>query len=84
VAASLLAKDPDPASARALVKATDDKNWIVRAAALEAIAQRGDTSLLPRVAAKMSDKHEKVRYSAAAAVIRLSVVEPSKTARNSR
>jgi HEAT repeat protein len=82
VAASLLAKDPDPASAHALVKATDDKNWIVRAAALEAIAQRGDTSLLPRVAAKMSDKHEKVRYSAAAAVIRLSVVEPSKTARS--
>ena len=84
VAASLLAKDPDPASAHALVKATDDKNWIVRAAALEAIAQRGDTSLLPRVVAKLSDKHEKVRYSAAAAVIRLSAVESSRAARNTR
>ena len=84
VAASLLAKDPDPASAHALVKATDDKNWIVRAAALEAIAQRGDTALLPRVAAKLSDRHEKVRYTAAAAVIRLTAVESSKSARNSR
>jgi HEAT repeat protein len=84
VAATLLAKDPDPASAHALVKATGDKNWIVRAAALEAIAQRGDASLLPHVAAKLSDKNERVRYSAAAAVIRLSAAEPSKTARNSR
>ena len=84
VAASLLAKDPDPASVHALVKATSDKNWIVRAAALEAIAQRGDATLLPPVAAKLSDKNEKVRYSAAAAVIRLSAAEPSKTARNSR
>jgi HEAT repeat protein len=66
------------------MKATGDKNWMVRAAALEAIAQRGDASLLPHVAAKLSDKNEKVRYSAAAAVIRLSAAEPSKTARNSR
>jgi HEAT repeat protein len=84
VAASVLAHDPDPASARALVKATNDKNWIVRAAAVEAIAQRGDPTLLPRVAAKFSDRNEKVRYNAAAAVIRLSAVEQSKTARNRR
>ena len=82
-AASLLAHDPDPASADALVKATNDKDWIVRAAAVEAIAQRGDASLLPRVVKKLSDKKEKVRYSAAAAVIRLSVIE-RKTARNDR
>lgn len=82
VAASVLAHDPDPASAKALVKATDDKNWIVRAAALEAIAQRGDRSLLPHVAEKLSDTNEKVRYSAAAAVVRLSAIESRKTARN--
>jgi HEAT repeat protein len=84
VAATLLAHDPDPASGRALVKATHDKDWIVRAAAVEAIAQRGDASLLPHVVEKFSDKNVKVRYSAAAAVIRLSAIEQSKTARNGR
>ncbi len=79
VAASYLAHDPDPATARALVKATDDKNWIVRAAAIEAIAQRGDSSLLPNVELKLSDRHPKVRYTAAAAVIRLSAIGQSKT-----
>ena len=84
VAASRLAHDPDPASAKALVQATDDKDWMVRAAAVEAIAQRGDASLLPTVAGKISDKNEKVRYSAAAAVIRLSGIEQSRNTRSSR
>jgi HEAT repeat protein len=82
VAATLLAHDPDPASAKALVKATSDKDWIVRAAAVEAIAQRGDPKLLPKVQEKFTDRNPKVRYSAAAAVIRLSGMEHSKTAKN--
>src|SRR5581483_1556605 len=81
VAASYLAHDPDPATSRALVKATDDKNWIVRAAAVEAIAQRGDPSLLPKVELKLSDRHAKVRYTAAAAVIRLSGADVGKKLR---
>ena len=84
VAATLLAHDPDPESRKALVKATNDKDWIVRAAAVEAIAKRGDPSLLPHVIDKFSDKNPKVRYSAAAAVIRLSGAETSKTAKNER
>ncbi len=82
VAATFLAHDPDPASAAALVKATRDKDWIVRAAAIEAIALRGDPALLPKVELRLTDKHPKVRYSAAAAVIRLSAIESSKTAKN--
>jgi len=82
VAATFLAHDPDPATAKALVHATNDKDWIVRAAAVEAIAQRGDPALLPKVELKMADKNSKVRYSAAAAVIRLSAVDRGKTARN--
>jgi HEAT repeat protein len=82
VAATVLAHDPDPASAQALVNATEDKDWIVRAAAVEAIAQRGDASLLPKVELKFADKNPKVRYSAAAAVIRLSAIEKKKTAKN--
>ena len=84
VAATFLAHDPDPSTAKALVKATNDKDWIVRAAAVEAIAQRGDPSLLPKVELKFGDKNPKVRYSAAAAVIRLSATEPSNTAKNDR
>jgi len=81
VAATFLAHDPDPATSKALVKAVNDKDWIVRAAAIEAIAQRGDASLLPKVEPKFKDKHPKVRYSAAAAVIRLSKEEQEKTAK---
>lgn len=84
VAATMLAHDPDPATERVLVKATNDKNWMVRAAAVEAIAQRGDPALLPHVAEKISDKKDRVRYCAAAAVIRLSAIEDSNTARNHR
>src|SRR5215472_9964476 len=82
VAAGLLAQDPDPATGRALVRATYDKNWMVREAAVEAIAQRDDPSLLPHLVDKLSDRSERVRYSAAAAVIRLSAIEQSKTAKN--
>lgn len=82
VAATFLAHDPDPASARALVKATDDKNWVVRAAAIEAIAQRGDPSLMLKVERKFTDRNPKVRYSAAAAVLRLSAIEQNRKAEN--
>jgi HEAT repeat protein len=84
VAATFLAHDPDPATSQALVNATQDKDWIVRAAAVEAIAQRGDPSLLPKVQLRFSDKNAKVRYSSAAAVIRLSANEHPKTARNNQ
>jgi HEAT repeat protein len=83
-AATFLAHDPDPSTSKALVKATRDKDWIVRAAAIEAIARRGDPSLLPKVQLRFSDKNAKVRYSAAAAVIQLSSLEQTTTARNSR
>jgi len=71
-AALVLAKDPDPQSGQALATAaTDNKSWIVRAAALNAIALRGETSLRPAAESGLQDDKEEVRYSAAAAVIRL-------------
>lgn len=84
VAATNLANDPDPAIARALVRATDDKNWIVRVAAIQAIAQRGDPALLPKVQIKFSDPHAKVRYSAAATVVHLSAIQTSEMAREEK
>jgi HEAT repeat protein len=71
-AAKQLGNDPDPASTRALADAVkDDKNWIVRASALEAIAKRGDPSLLSTAEMAMSDEDKGVKYTAAATVLHL-------------
>jgi len=40
-----LAGDPDPRSGQALAKAVSDKDWSVRAAAIEAIAKRAQLCL---------------------------------------
>jgi len=68
-----LASDPDPKSGTALVNAADQqKSWIVRAAALNAIAKRGDPRLIKAAEEALQDEKEEVQYSGAAAVIRLS------------
>jgi len=72
VAAVALASDPDPRSAEALVAAASDKSLIVRLAALDAIAHRNDASLIPAIVPMMNDEKDAVRYTAAAAIIRLS------------
>jgi HEAT repeat protein len=77
-AARQLARDPDPASGDALLASASDKSWVVRAATLEAIALRGDTSLLPSVAEHMKDEKDIVRWAAAACVLRLSPVPKKK------
>lgn len=84
IAATYLAHDPDPATARALVDATQDKNWIIRAAAIDALAHRGDRSLLPRVALRFYDSNAKVRFSAAAAAIHLSDIAPPPEAKEEK
>lgn len=75
VAATLLAHDPDRATGRALVNAAlNDKDWIVRAAAVEAIAQRGDPALEDKIEVSLFDVNTHVRFTAAAAVIRLTAL----------
>lgn len=75
VAATLLAHDPDPQTGRALLKAAlNDKDWIVRAAAVEAVAQRGDPALEEKIELSLYDTNVHVRYTAAAAVVRLSTL----------
>jgi HEAT repeat protein len=71
-AAQRLARDPDPASGQALAAAAADEKWLVRASAVSALASRGDRSLLSAVVPRLQDEHETVRFTAAAAVIRLS------------
>jgi HEAT repeat protein len=71
--AMTLANDPDPRSAEALVNAVNQqKSWLVRAAALNALAKRGDPRYVKAAEDSLSDEKEEVQYSAAAAVIRLS------------
>lgn len=68
-----LANDPDPKTGAALVTASEtQKSWIVRAAALNALATRGDPKLMKAAEESLQDEKEEVQYSAAAAVIRLS------------
>ena len=75
-AALTLAKDPDPKSGQALVEAAQQqKKWLVRAAAYDAIAKRGDPSLKGTAVSGLQDEQEEVQYAAAAAVIRLSDIE---------
>jgi HEAT repeat protein len=80
-AAKVLASDPDPATTRALENASGDKSWLVRVAALEALAKRGDPSALHTVALRMSDEKVAVKYTAAAAVLRLTAVKEGRAAR---
>ncbi|MGB9405554.1 MAG: HEAT repeat domain-containing protein [Candidatus Acidiferrales bacterium] len=77
-AARELAGDPDPRSGQALAKAVSDKDWSVRAAAIEAISKRGDPALLADIVPAMTDKKDIVRYSAAAGVLRLSRIAEQK------
>jgi HEAT repeat protein len=83
-AAKVLANDPDPAAAKALADAAGDKSWLVRAAALEALAKRGDPSLLDTVQLYMSDERDAVKYTAAAAVLRLTAVREQKDKRKKK
>ncbi len=70
-AARNLAKDTDPRSGKALAQAVSDKSEIVRAAVLDAIAQRNDASFASAVEPALADPKPAVRYTAAAAFLRL-------------
>jgi HEAT repeat protein len=71
-AAKRLAHDPEPDAGEALARAAADKDWKVRAAALDAIALREDASLIPRIVTAMDDKNDVVRFTAAACIAHLS------------
>jgi HEAT repeats len=77
-AAKVLARDPDPATTKALAEATGDKSWIVQSAALEALAKRGDPSALATVEPFISDEKGAIRFTAAAAVIHLTAIKAAK------
>jgi HEAT repeat protein len=67
-----LTDDRDPDTTKAIINATQDNSWLVRAAALEALARRGDRSALSTVELGLNDEKEDVRFTAAAATVHLS------------
>ena len=70
-AAQKLIRDNDPKTSEALIRAASDKKWLVRAAAVDAIAKRGDRGMIKAVLPLLTDENETVRFSAAATIIRL-------------
>ncbi len=73
-AVSVLTDDRDPDTTKALINATQDNSWLVRAAAVEALARRGDPSALGIVELGLNDEKDNVRFAAQAATVRLSTI----------
>jgi len=70
----VLAKDPDPRSEKLIVTALKDKEWLIRAAAYDALARRGNAAVLPDLSAGLKDEKVEVKLTAAAAVAHLSTI----------
>jgi len=74
-AARVLADDPDPNTAQQLAElAISDKSELVRTAAIEALARHGDPAFVDKIVPAMSDDKVTVRYTAAAAIVRLTAI----------
>jgi HEAT repeat protein len=69
-----LARDADPAVWDVIIAGLDDKSWPVRAAACHAIAIHDNPSLRAKLIPLMEDKKDQVRFRAAAAYLRLTLV----------
>lgn len=68
---SALATDPEPRTSRLLLTTTRNRNWVLRVAALQAIAKRGDSTLAPGLEPRLADSRREVRLAAAATLIHL-------------
>jgi HEAT repeat protein len=69
--ALLLGDSTNGDSSDSLLHALEDKSWVVRAAAAEAIARHGTQREIAMLALLLKDDHAEVRYEAAAAIVRL-------------
>jgi HEAT repeat protein len=73
-AALLLANDPSPTVVNALKDSLKDKNWGVRAAAVNSLALHNDRTLAPVLLPLLDDTKDAVRVRAAAGYLRLSSI----------
>ncbi len=77
LSASLLGEDPSAESKQELQDALADKNWVVRAAAAQAIGNFSEPALIPQLEPLLQDSKEPVRYMAAASIVRLAIQRAS-------
>lgn len=73
-AATKLVKDPDPRTQKLLEGAVADNKWLVRAGAIDALAKRDNPGAISAIAAALSDDNDVVRFTACAAIVRLSAL----------
>lgn len=69
----LLGKEKSPEAQRVLEDGLRDKDWSVRAAAVQMVAQTGRIEMLNLLPPLFSDKKEKVRFRAAGAYLHLAL-----------
>jgi len=79
-----LATDPEGRTGKLLVTTSQNKNWVLRLAALEAIAKRGDSALLQGIELRLSDSRREVRFAAAATIIHLDDVAKAQSATSTK
>jgi HEAT repeat protein len=71
ISARLLGNDTSDDGREVLREALQDKSWIVRAAAAEALGVHGSLNDVTTLAPLLDDQQKEVRYRAAAAIIRV-------------
>ena len=71
-AATKLVGDPDTKAREALMDATKDEKWLVRAAVVGTLARQKNPAALKVITPLLDDDNDVVRFNAAAAVIQLS------------
>ncbi|MGA9758979.1 MAG: HEAT repeat domain-containing protein, partial [Candidatus Sulfotelmatobacter sp.] len=79
-----LATDPERRTGKLLVVTTQNKNWVLRVAALEGIAKRGDSALLEGIEPRLSDSRREVRFVAAATIIHLDDLAKAESATSTK
>jgi HEAT repeat protein len=72
ISARFLAHDNSPESHGALEEALGEKSWVIRASAAEALGRQGFIRDIDKLSPLLEDSRPEVRYSAAAAIVRLS------------
>ena len=71
LSARLLGDGGDTDSREGLQQALEDKSWLVRATAAEALGVKGDASVVAKLAPLLNEDRREVRYQAAAAIMRI-------------
>lgn len=66
-----IATDPDPRVDQLLIRETQSTTWVLRVAALEAVARRGKPALTSDINKVLGDSKAEVRDTAAATIIQL-------------